>query len=495
MKLLIASIAIAASCAKANDELNLRGAIESIATSDHGEVFLESHSDGMYTHKSVVKHVKIEDVSTSDAAISFDDTEGNFIDAGEMEWMPGDEAEPLSHEEIDEIMSQLSSNHVFKDMSTRPGKGLGRNNLKALINSGKPFLLNGLDDDLRAGLEEEVKLRLEDKNQPYLIVVPEREKGNQINFHYIEAAAPQYELIKEGTASEKKRNFLRSFLEMAHHAHNDVDANRSALKLDDMGNGRKLEGTEPIARPTRQYVHTAGPFEWHDTDDPSHKISTYWETAYLDYYLTSRGHDIHVIHRGNVNSNYIWDDRNSVRGFANGHSTHELTPPSGYFIQEFEPKNVNNEIQVSATTGFELSGTAECGAECGGGVTAKYSESETIQYSIHEWEILANGYGQWDFKQVSPFTAWGESPMCGGCGCGFMAGHCIRDLPALSRGTLDYKTAALLTGSDTENNTGWQWVAFKTTARSFEYHDEGLYDWRTRRWTRTAETGYWVYVG
>lgn len=440
--------------------------------------------------------MEIEDVAISDAIISVDDIAGNATDAGDVEWTPGDEAEPLSQEEIEEIMSHLPSNSVLKDMSAKPGKGLGRNNLKALINSGKPFLLNGLDDDLRAGLEEEAKFRLDSKNQPYLIVIPEKERGNQINFHFVEAAAPHYKLIKEGTALEKKKQFLLSFLEMANDADNDVKANKPALELNDVGNGRKLEGTVPRAKPTRTYQHTAGPYNWNwcplslvPTYCP-YRMATYWETAYLDYYKTSQGHDIHVTHRGNWNSNYIWDDKNNIRGFANGHSTHELTPPSGYFIKEYAPKNVNNEIQVSKTTGFELSGTAECGQDCSGGVSASYSESETMTYSIKEWEILANGYGKWDFEQAHPFRPWTQSPMYTDFGC-YWEGGCLHPLPALSRGNLDYKTAALLTGS----KTGWQYVTFKNTGRTFQYRDDGWFSASWTKWTMWVRSGRWVYVG
>lgn len=432
--------------------------------------------------KADYKNTKVEDGALSDVALTDDEPTGNGTEAADLEWLPGDEADPLSEEELEKIMAHLPRNSVLKDMSTKPGKGLGRNNLKALVNSGKPFLLNGLDDDLRADLAEEMKFKLDNKNQPYLIVIPEREKGNQMNFHFIEATAPLYnDLLDGGTFDEKRRNFLLEFLKLADVSDNDVKEKNSS---EENGDRRRLAG---YAKPTRTYYHTAGPYYWYNS--AGEYLAQYWETAYFDYYKTSRGHDIHVTHHGNWNSHYKWDDRNNKRGFANGHSTHKITPPSGYSIRDYTPKNINNVYTVTEETGFELSGSAECGAECTAGVGATYSEKQTISYKISEWEILANGYGQWDFKQAKPFKVY-SSPMYTDFAC-YWEGGCLHYPPALSRGTLNYKTAVLLTGG----TTGWKWIAMKNTGRTFVYQDRGWFSWGYTYWTMWLNSGRWVYVG
>lgn len=443
----------------------------------------DSAGDSVYLESDVQVQVADNDNDAVDPNAQWM-KDNNGTEAGSLVWAPGEEAEPMSEDELEEVMSLLPHNSILKNMSTKPGKGLGRNNLNALVNSGKPFLLNGLDDELRADLEDVMKLKLNDENQPFVIVIPTRVKG-KITFHFIEAEAPLYDQIKGETVTEKRHLFLAKFLKMADEANAKVEQDHQ----------RKLLATD-AAVPNRSYTHTKGPFSWDwlvgDPTENRGKLSEFWETAYIEYFKTSNGHDIEVIHEGNWNSNYQWDDRNTVRGWANGHSTVKITPPSGYGIREYTPKNINNEQDVSETTGFELSGTAECAStgECTAGIGASYSQERTISYTIKDWEILANGYGQWDFKQASPFRVY-ESPMTDQSECYWGDGGCLQRPPALSRGTASFKTATIMTGS----NTGWQWVAFQNTGRSFRYSDKGAWSWDWTYYTLESNSGINVYVG
>lgn len=423
----------------------------------------------------------------------------NGIELPEVVWTPGNEAEPMGEEELQELMSHLPSNSVLHDLSAKPGKGLGRNNLKALINSGKPFLLNGMDADLRADLEEVMQIKLEEENQPYLVVIPTKVR-NDINFHFIEAVAPIYENLEGDAFPEKRRKFLLDFLEMA-----DKEDRRVKGKALAKGKGKDNEGERMLnedaeATPTRSYTHTSGPYRWYQDQTlleqafrwPLVPIATYWETRYIDYYKMTNGrNDIQVVHEGNWDSNYFRDDRNGKRGWANGHSTLKVVPPSGYSISDYAPKNINGVTNVSETTGFELSGTAECSSsDCSAGIGASYSESKTLSYSIKDWEILSNGYGQWDFKQASPFKAY-KSPMYTDFAC-YWEGGCLYYPPALSRGTFNHKAAVLLTSG---GGTGWQKINFKNTGRPFMYSDDGWFasSWQWYTFTRNSVSS--VYIG
>jgi hypothetical protein len=417
----------------------------------------------------------------------------NGTEAGGLEWAPGNEAEPMDDSELEEMLSHIPGNSILKDMSAKPGKGLGRNNLKALVNSGKPFLLNGLDDDLRANLEEEMQLKLGKNNQPYMLAIPKKGKGGQVAFHFIEAVAPHYNSLEGTTMQEKRRNFLRDFLAMADQMDSKA-ARDQAPKNDD---GRKLGDA---AVPTRTYRHTAGPYKFDYTLIPEPinlklDVSEYWESADVAHYKTSNGHDIRVIHEGHWSSNFYDDDEMSGMGVANGHSTAKITPPSGYSIYDYAPKNVNGVTHVSETKTFALSGTVGCGTSggCTGGVGAGYTDSTTMSYDIKDWEILANGYGQWDFKQNAPFRVNHNPTHTDTFSCWWVGG-CLHRPPGLSRGNFSFQTITMLTGG----STGFKEIKFQNTGRSYYYDiwTEGLL--RKTSWTyltNSANTGRWVYVG
>lgn len=412
---------------------------------------------------------------------------GNFstVVLPEVIWTPqDDEVEPMDDDDLQEIMSRIPSD-ILKGISAKPGKGLGRVNLKALINSGKPFLLNGMDADLRADLEEEMKFKLNEGNQPYVIVVPTKARGD-IAYHFFSAVTPIYKQVEGETLPEKQRRFLLDFLDMADKSHRKVLA----------GIGREDEDesrSNNQATPRRSYVHTQGPFRWCEnytsTGACINKYSEYWETVYVDYYkLTNGHHNIKVKHEGNWNSRY-YSDENQIRGWANGHSTLKVIPPPGYSITDYLPKNINQAHEVSETTSFELSGTAECGpSECSGGVGGTVSQSRTLTYSIRDWEILSNGYGQWDFKQLSPFKAYESFITFSGC---FWRG-CVHDLPALSRGTFNHGAAVILTSS---GDAGWKRINFENTGRPWLYGREDAWHFLAIMGTFTAKTHLEVLVG
>lgn len=387
----------------------------------------------------------------------------------EIVWTPGEEAEPMGEDELQEIMSILPRNSIIKDVSTKPGRGLGKNNLKALINSGKPFLLNGLDADLRDDLLKVMKLKLEEKNQPYMLVIPYKTKGG-LNFHLIEAVAPNYEHIEGETFSEKRRNFLRDFLRMS-----DREERRAALTR---GESKGKEGRRRLndeeATPTRQIQLSSGPYYFGRETPENADIAMFWETKYLDFYqLTNGRQDIQIVHKGNWGSSLLHDGHSGdtdKMGWANGHSSLQIIPPSGYIISDYLPKNVNEVTSVRETTGFTLSGKVRCTSgetgTCNGEVGASRSQSTVLSYNIQDWEILANGYGIWDFKQANPFKVYG-SPMTYGPLC-FAKGGCFHELPALSRGTFNHEASAMITS---EGTTGLQTVEFVNTGNEFMYLD------------------------
>lgn len=449
------------------------------------------------TLRLITENMELEDITVSDSVSS---QNGNRTDKGTFKWEPGEETEPLSDKDIGDIFSRIPGNSPLKDMTVRPGRGLGRDNINALVNSGRPFLLNGVDDDLRGNLADLSKLKIENEHQPYVMVHPIKEKG-EINFHIIEAMAPH--LDPDLDPVKAKKDFLVKFLHDAEKAVKRVKT--EMLERESLGiSGSSSEGAVPAAKPTRYVISDRGPFIWKNCVPdstcnlfksiiPSYNCcpterTRYWDTVYLDYYKTSARHDIVVRNRGNWDTNFAYNNGNDRRGYANGHSKVEVTVPSGYALRDYWPKNINNLNSISKTEGFSLSGSAECGESCSGGVSATYSKSTTVSYSVLDYEVLANGYGTWEFKQMQPFEPWVDSPMDTG---DFWNGGSIHPLPALSRGVLDMDTQLIISGS----NTGWQCVKFKETGYTFIYRDEGWWEWSANRWTQWVTGSRCIYVG
>ena len=462
--------------------------------------FLRTFVQDKDTLRLIMENMKLENIAVSDSISS---PKGNVTDNGLFKWVPGEETEPLSDEDMSDVFSRIPGNSPLKDMPVRPGRGLGRDNLNALINKGTPFLLTGVDDDLRGNLAELAKLKIDNEHQPYVIVNPIKVKGT-INFHIIEAMAPH--LNPDLNPVQEKKDFLMKFLHNAEEAIERVKA--EMLEHEDLGiSGRSSDVAR--AKPTRSVIYDRGPFVWKFCIDsttcntlksiygssynccPTER-ARYWDTVYLDYYKTSSSHDIVVRNRGNWDTNYKFNDGNDKRGYANGYSYVEATGPSGYALRDFWPKNTNNVNSISRTEGFQLSGSAECGESCSGGLTATYSKSTSVSTDIKDWEIKASGYGKWEYKQAHPFKPSvpydGWSAMNDG---DTWNGGSIHGLPALSTGVLDMDTQMIYSGS----NTGWQCVHLKEYGYTFLYTDKGWWSWRADWWGQSYTGSKCIYVG
>jgi hypothetical protein len=442
-----------------------------------------SLSDGRVTSDGIVDR-SLEDEIT-----------GTGEDMGEQEWMPGPVMDPLTDDEVREILDLLPKTEgPFKDLEVASGKGQGqgKGNINRLVHSGKPFLLNGLDEETREAIMDELGIGLPEENQPFLIVVPQKTKG-QTYFQVIDGPAPHF---PEGVGStDMKKEYLAELLfkseDMAN-AQKRKD-NRDAAGGPAGGGTRNL-ATGNLAVPNKKWVYSKPLITWRWSYSPGLEFFTFWDGILqgwfnyeIELFKTDNANDLVIATNGHWNSNYIFDDANSLRGYANGHMTYELNAPDGFNLLDYMPKNINNINTVSESKGFQLSGSVSGNQDgVGGGGGASYSETKTISYPVRDWEILANGYNKWDFKQALPFKV-GESPMYSDFYC-FWEGGCLHPLPALSRGTFNFETVSHISG----DGTGWQYLGFKQTGRSYRYQDTGWFSSTWTWWTRWVSHGLWL---
>lgn len=397
-----------------------------------------------------------------------------------VELVPGDAFDdPLDDGEVMSLHDLLPKNGPLAFMQVSPGQGTLKKNFKGLINSGKPFLLNGLDEETRRDIMDEIGVQLPYANQPYVIIVPHKFK-NERYFQIIDSQAPL-----QADTMDLKREFTSQFLFLADTMVNADKRrnNEQEQNSNGAGHGRHLAGT--VLRSNTISTVTFYGFR------PGQSSYTHqcWFNYHYEIYKTSAGKkDIVISSQGNWNSNYMWDS-DKQKGFANGHITQRIVPAEGYRLLNSFPTNTNRVNTVSSTQSFALSGTA--GVDKDGpsvGVGAGYSNSQTVNYSMKDWEILANGQNQWDFRQQFPFrVGFGsvDSPMKRSGGCLFEGG-CLYELPTLSRGTFDFETLSHYSGPD----HGWRPFGWKQTGRSCVYKDAGWFVGTIQTWTLFQQHGW-----